>query len=317
MPVLSGCAVSRGEIDGFESLRLSNGLIEADILPGLGARIWNLRHNASATQWIWHNPKVGLQGFKAGDAYDDVWAGGWEELFPNDAPGVFDGRSLPDHGEWWSRSWEYEILEDTTAKASVVLRLESAASKTRCEKRITIEDGSKALKISYRIENLDDKPLRFLFKQHLALALGPEHRLELPGGKVELVDPAFGTRLTGIGPFDWPKAEGKDGRTVDLSALPAEDEDHREFVYVSDLPDGWCGAKNTRTGASIRLLFDRKIFPHTWLFMTFGGWRGLYTTVLEPCTNKPKDLEQALKLGQCAVLPGRKTLECEVTAELS
>ena len=48
---------------------------------------------------------VPLQASPIGAAYDDVWAGGWEELFPNDAPGAFEGRDLPDHGEWWTMAW--------------------------------------------------------------------------------------------------------------------------------------------------------------------------------------------------------------------
>jgi hypothetical protein len=38
------------------------------------------------------------------------------------------------------------------------------------------------------------------------------------------------------------------------------------------------------------------------LFLTYGGWRDCYTAVLEPCTNMPKDLAEAVHAGQSARL---------------
>ncbi len=47
--------------------------------------------------------------------------------------------------------------------------------------------------------------------------------------------------------------------------------------------------------------------PYVWFFLTYGGWRGLYTAVIEPCTNMPKDLAEAARLGQSARLePGEE-----------
>lgn len=308
---MNPCALSRRTIAGFDSLRLSNGLIEADIIPSLGGKVWNLMHIPSKTQWIWHNPNVNLKEVSTAANYDGNWAGGWEELFPNDAQGEFEGRTLPDHGEWWSRSWTAEVLEDSPEKTAVMLTLEGQAIKTRCEKLLSLEAGSNKLTVSYKIENLEAEAFHFLFKQHLALAVGPKHKIELPGGTVTPVDLAFSTRIKKRNAFSWP------GKDPDLSALPPAKENQREFVYVSGLPQGWCGARDLRTGAGLKLRFNRKIFPFTWLFMTYGGWRGLYTVVLEPCTNIPKDLNAALKRGACAELAPGKTLETTVSVELS
>lgn len=97
--------IVHGLVAGFESLTLQNGIVRAVVLPSLGGRVWELEDCRRGRQWIWHRPGVPLAATAPGDAYDDVWAGGWEELFPNDAPGPFDGRALPDHGEWWALPW--------------------------------------------------------------------------------------------------------------------------------------------------------------------------------------------------------------------
>ena len=54
-----------------------------------------------------------------------------------------------------------------------------------------------SLRVTYRIRSAEDRPFHFLFKQHLPVAITPSCRLLLPGGRVEPVDPAFGTSLHG------------------------------------------------------------------------------------------------------------------------
>jgi hypothetical protein len=291
---------------GREVWRLDNGRLRLDLLPAFGGRAWTLEDLERKAQWIWRNPKISLAAPKKGASYDDSWAGGWEELFPNDAAGEFDGRSLPDHGEWWSRSWEADVVEDSPKRASVRLRLGTRSVKAACEKIITLDAGAKSVHVRYRIENREKSPLRFMLKQHLAAAVSPGDRLELPGGTVHAVDPDFSTRLKMKAPQDWPAG---------IDVLPPAGTD-REFVYVADLPEGWAGVRR-QDGARLRMKFDRKMFPHCWFFMDFGGWRGNYVVVIEPCTNWPKDLTAAAAAGRCASLPPGGVLETAVEVELS
>lgn len=289
---------------GREIWRLDNGRLRADILPAFGGRAWTLEDLERKTQWIWRNPKVVLAVPAANASYDDCWAGGWEELFPNDAPGTFDGHALPDHGEWWSHAWTADVLEDTAHRASIRLRLETRSAKASCEKIVSLDAGAKNLHVRYRIENREKQPLRFMLKQHLAAAVRPGDRLELPGGTIHLVDPTFSTLLKKA-PAVWAS---------DFILPPAGRD--KEFIYVADLPEGWAGIRRA-DGAALRMNFDLKSFPHCWFFMDFGGWRGHYTVVVEPCTNWPKDLAQAAAAGRCASLPPGGVFETAVDVTLS
>ncbi len=311
------CSIGEGRLDHFEVIQLTNQLVKVDVLPELGGKVWSLWHVARNLQWLWQNPGNTLRTVRLGDSYDDNWAGGWEELFPNDAAGIFMGKDLPDHGEWWSQSWKWELAEQSPERVAIRLCLNGTVTHTRCEKWIALESNKPQLSVRYLITNLAPDSLSFLFKQHLAVAVSPSHRLELPGGKVTPVDLGFSSRIGAPGPFDWPMAKGKEEELVDLSVLPPEATGHREFVYVAQLPEGWCGIRDACTGAALRLRFSRETFPYTCIFMSFGGWRGLYTVVLEPCTNMPKDLGTAKRLGQCGVLAPQETMVCEVRAELS
>ena len=54
-----------------------------------------------------------------------------------------------------------------------------------------------------------------------------------------------------------------------------------------------------------------------WLFLSYGGWRDIYTAVLEPCTNMPKDLADAVRLGQSARLTPGEEFVTTVSVTLS
>jgi hypothetical protein len=137
----------------------------------------------------------------------------------------------------------------------------------------------------------------------------------LPGGAVRGVDASFSTLVNADESFPWPFAR-RDGIAIDLRAIPPESAHAKEFLYVSDLSQRWCGVEDLEHDAAIRLTFESEL-PFVWLFLSYGGWRNLYTAVLEPCTNMPKDLAQAAGLHQAARLEPGREFTTEVSVALS
>ena len=311
----NGATVTRGSVDGFETLVLENSKVRASIIPSLGGRVWELLDRVRERQWIWHRESVPPTAAPPGAAYDDVWAGGWEELFPNDAPAEFEGRVLPDHGELWTASWS---VSETSAGSEAVVRLvaDTAGRATSCVKEFRLPADSNTISVSYRIENCEAEAFHFLFKQHLPVAINPSCSLVVPGGRVTAVDSTFGSLLPGAGPFDWPLAESRDG-SYDLRVIPPRSSREREFVYISETVDGWCGVDDAAVGASLRLRYDQMKLPYLWLFLSYGGWRDCYTAVLEPCTNMPKDLGEATRAGQSALLEVGGVFQTTVSVTLA
>ena len=305
--------VTKTRVGAFDAFVIENALIRATVIPELGGRIWELLDRVRDRQWIWHREGVSLDAARSGGSYDDVWAGGWEELFPNDAPGEFEGQILPDHGEWWSTAWTVAAIVDG---AHAVLRLvaELHARNVSCVKEIRLARDSETIQVSYRIESMEKNAFHFLFKQHFPVAISRSCELTLPGGQVSAVDPAFGTLLPGPGPFPWPLAGHDEASAVDLRQVSATGTD-REFIYVSELGENWCGVDDLEARASLRMRFDDQL-PFVWLFLTYNGWRDCFTAVLEPCTNMPKNLNQAVRDGTSARLEPGKVFHTrvEVTA---
>lgn len=293
------------------ALTLSNANIRVVVEAGRGGAITELVGGPSGDRWLLHDP--GRRAGRANDypVYDDVWSGGFEELFPNDAPVTFDGRALPDHGELWNQP--FDVLSATPTV--VQLRRHCTSVPADLDKAIALDTAAAGLTIRYRLSSRADAPLWHLFKLHPALRVEAGDRLLLPGGVVTPVEPGFGP-LAGAGGHVWPVPEDEAGRPLDLSLVRDPVERFREFVYVSDLPEGWCGLRRTRTGETFRLEYPREVFPYCWLFITYGGWRDYHTVVLEPCTNVPKDLDEARARGSCAVLQPGEVKEWTVRLEI-
>jgi hypothetical protein len=280
---------------------LSNGRLRLVVDAERGGTITELVGGATGDQWLMNEPARRAAWPIGHSVYDDVWAGGFEELFPNDAPGVFDGRALPDHGELWNGA--FEVVH--ASPSALRLRRVCTTVPGAIEKAIELDAEVPAATISYRITSHGDGPLWYLFKLHAAMRVEAGDGVLLPGGMVTAVEPGFGSLAT-KGPWSWPVSQ------IALNEVRDARERFKEFVYVSNLPAGWCGVRRARTGESIRIEYPRDVFPHCWLFITYGGWRDYNTVVLEPCTNVPKDLPAAKANGTCAVLAAGEVKEFSV-----
>ena len=212
---------------------------------------------------------------------------------------------LPDHGEWWAKPWH--ISRSSVGEvASVRLSVSLSTINVACSKEYQLDADNAILKVIYSICSCESKPFHFLFKQHLPILITPDCRLSIPRGRVTAVDPSFSTIVPNQDEFDWPFVRNGDAVT-DLRRIPHQASRQQEFLYVKNLVAPWCGVDDIQRRASIRMNFNSNDFPFVWLFLTYGGWRGYYTAVLEPCTNLPKCLSEAVRLRQSARLdPGQE-----------
>ncbi|MBI4056157.1 MAG: DUF5107 domain-containing protein [Elusimicrobia bacterium] len=291
---------------------LENDLLRLEIFPTLGAKIYRLIHKPTDTNLLWNNSHIEPREVPLGSNYDDNFSGGWDELFPNDAPGMVEGKNLPDHGELWAQPWDVEIHRERSS-ATIHLTCLGTVTTTHMEKWVTLKAGSNVIHFRHKLTNLGAHPLKFLWKLHPAMAISPDHRIDVPGTTVEPVHPDW-SRIAGAGPHPWPLAPSREGSSLDLRRIPPAQDGTKEFVYVRGLKEGWCAITDTRKKLGFGLVFPKEVFTSVWLFMTFGGWRGHYTAILEPCTAYPKDLNTAIRTGNCGRLASGRSLEVEVKA---
>ncbi len=288
----------------FEPLRtteivLENAEVAIVIRPDLGGRIDRLFDKRTEHDWIWHPPQYDstqTRAIELGESFDQHWTGGWDEIFPNDAAGEFQGRQLVDHGEFWSQSWQ--VLEQEQSSLKLGLTCETVPVKV--EKTIRIDDAQ--IELGYAFQNLSDQPVSFLFKQHAAIAIESGDEIILPECDIEPAFLEFSRIIGQPGKTKFPTAIDKNGETVRLDRTPARSSQLQEFYYSSGLAIGQCGVRNPRSRSTLMMNFNLNEFPYVWMFQSYGGWNDYYVLVMEPCTTMPYDLEIAERNGTIATL---------------
>jgi hypothetical protein len=267
--------------------------LTVDVLPDLGGKILQIAHRGLGRSFLWHNPRQRLRRLPVGASYDDHFFGGWDDLLPNDVAESVGGENLVDHGELWTTP-----LVTAVEGAAVVLSGMLPISPLRFEKRIAIT-GDESLQVRYRLESLARRPLDILFKLHPALRISPGAEIRVPAVRATVGDPGF-SRFKGS--FAWPGEAG---------VVPALD-GTCEFLYLTELGRGECGLAHRAEDWRFELSFDREVFRYVWVFASYGGWRGLETLILEPCTAWPISLVESSKAGQCLRLEPRQSIETAV-----
>ena len=298
------------DLNGLKTVVLENRSLRIVVLPEAGSKIWQIVYKPLNVEILWNNPSVPAARHGIDDSYDDVWSGGWDELFPNDEAGAVNGYTLPDHGELWTGNWHAEPFEREGA-VGVYLRLKTPISNFLVEKTMLLRGDSAAFEIQYRFTNQGSHTFPFLWKLHPAFAVTARHRIDFPPMAV-LREPDFPGTLGDAPPiFPWPHATL--GNTpLDLRQVPDVDSGAVHFFYGTGLVSGWCGITNRANGLGCALSFDPDVLSSCWLFATHGGWRDLNVAVLEPATGYPFQMQSMIAEGRARRLGPGESLKTSV-----
>jgi hypothetical protein len=177
---------------------------------------------------------------------------------------------------------------------------------------LTLRPDDPVLHVAYEIASEGTAPFRFHWKSHPALPLGPGARLHLPVRRA-IDEPGFG-EVFAVSGFAWPHAPRADGTTRDLREVVAPGSGDVQFWYGVDLTAGQAAISYPEEGIGFGLRFDPAVLTSVWVFATAGGWRGLETVILEPCTGYHADLTTAIAHGTHHTLAPGDTLATTIEA---
>lgn len=293
---------------------LENDLLRVEVLPELGGKIWSIVYKPRDRELFWHHPDLAPRRVEPGSSFDDAFFGGWDEVFPNDAPVTLDGIAYPDHGEVWTAVCDWRVIEQSVEQVTIALTCTGAVTGASIERHLTLRADEPSLRVSYRVLNVSDAPLIFQWKLHPALNMGSNARIDIPARCFEL-DPEFAGEFAELG-GEWPLATGNNGEPIDLRIAPDPTSQATRFFYATELTDGWCSMTDLDDEIGIRFEFDRAVFPAVTVFGAYGGWQGLHTTILEPCTGYPYQLDQANAMSRVSVLASGGTFETAVALRI-
>jgi hypothetical protein len=291
---------------GLRALVLRNEHLVVTVLPELGGKVWQIEDRRSGRELLWHNPRIPARQVPFAAAYDDVFQGGWDVLFPNDVPESIAGEHYPDHGETWALPWTWSTGSDSDGSAWVRLEVHTPISACRLERTLTLAAGERSLQLTESVSNLGGTDMPFMWKQHLALAVEGAARVDLGARDMYVED--FGSPRAGTAGtmYRWPTLV-EDGVETDMAPTLPRSSRVAEFQYATSLDAGWCALTHD-DGVGVGLAFDPDVFRSCWLFSSFGGWRDLQVTILEPCSGYPISVADGIAAGTHRVLGAGETL---------
>lgn len=296
-----------------EGLVLENAALRVAVVPALGGHVAELVDRVGDRDMLWHNPRTPPRAAPYGAYFDDWWSGGWDEIFPSGDRGTLHDEPLPYMGELWCVPWEADASIDGD-RASIVASGFGTIAPARFERRISLFADEPVVRVHYRIENLDVRPLPYTWGIHPAFAVTPSYRIDHPGRSM-LVGVSSGPSMGVAGEeYRWPDlpdASQPSGMRDAGRVRPREDAVFGGH-WATDLPEGWLALTDTLTRRGVAIAFDPQVFPHAWLWQVYGGWRGHHHVALEPWTSRPMELEAAAAAGRARVLAPGEVLETDV-----
>jgi galactose mutarotase-like enzyme len=303
------------QVNGHEALTLENAHLRVTVLPEKGADIYELVYLPSGIDCLMKTP-AGLRPPAAEPAgFLDNYEGGWQELFPNANDACeYGGHAIPFHGEAALRPWRVEVRTEgdaPEARFSADMRL----LPFRLVKTLRLLADEPLLEAEYSVENIGEEPLHYIWGEHIVLGapfLEAGCRFEAAGGTImtlpDLYEPATATLAPGQR-GEWPYAEGRDGRSVDVRCVPGpEARSHDDFI-LGDLPEGRATVTNERLRLEVDLRWDRGCYRYLQVWTPYGGsdappLTGIYGLGIEPYVSR-FPLDRAVLAGEARVLaPG-------------
>ncbi|MGC8635245.1 MAG: DUF4432 family protein [Candidatus Limnocylindrales bacterium] len=311
---MSARLVRGWSVHGYDAWILENAALRVVVVPELGGKVLELVDKAGDRDLLWHNPRTPPRRAPYGAHFDDWWCGGWDEIFPTGDVARLHDEPLPYMGELWSVPWSVQEGAASPGSAAVTTLGYATIAPASLERRLELRGDEPVLRASYRLTNLDLRPLPYLWGIHPALAVSPDHRIDLPAERMLVgvsSDASLGTPGT---EYAWPNlpldARGEQAR--DMRRVPPREAAVFGGHWATRLRGGWASLTDVRTRRGLAIAFSLETFHAVWVWQVYGGWRGHYHVALEPWTGHPMQLDQARQAGTASELAPGQTKETGV-----
>ncbi|MEP6594909.1 MAG: hypothetical protein ABJA71_03135 [Ginsengibacter sp.] len=290
-------SISKSIHNGIEVFTIESDHLNVSVAPILGGKIISVYNKFLQKEFLWNNKNLPLAINPPGSEYDPNFWGAIDELILNDLPETIDSISYPDHGELWTTALQH-LFSDEKITVHATLEL----SGFYYSKTMHLDPHAPIIWLDYKIKNETDEQRHFLWKLHAALRIEPGDKLVTSAKHGKVVDPEY-SRFKTQNEFMWPSIEN-----TDASIIPPET-NTMDFFYLYDISRAEMQLLSKDDNYVFSYSYDKKVFPYQWYFASYGGFLNHYTVILEPCTNMPLSVNEAIEKQQCAILlPGQELI---------
>jgi hypothetical protein len=138
-----------------------------------------------------------------------------------------------------------------------------------------------------------------------------DFRIDTPAKRVVIVYSKPEDRLGKPGSsYVWPYAS-TDNAKEDMRLVKPPRSNTNDFHYATDLNEGWFAVTDRSRKEGFGMSFSPNAFRSLYMWLVYGGYRGLYFAVVEPWTGYPPSLAEAEKSGVYSELGPGEFLETD------
>ena len=286
--------------NGFDNVLIENDFILAVFVPALGSKMIRLINKETGTQFLL-DPQVKEKEFSNpgyGEEFSDKYAYGLDDCFPTVSSTIKDinvrGGGFPDHGELWSRPWNYRITDK-----EILFKIFGAREKYSIDKVVSLA-GNK-LTVKYSLKNLSNRSLNYIWCAHPLLRVTPGDKVILPFEVKELfLNESTDAEIGSFGDLlAWPIIE-KNKNGVDYSLVQDIDFGKAVKCFSDRLKFGYAGLHRVDCNETILFSFNPDEIKYLGVWLCYGGWpydsfKKQLTIALEPSSGRPDSLIEAIK----------------------
>jgi galactose mutarotase-like enzyme len=273
---------------GVNAIALESENLITVIVPEMGAKLVSLFDKRSQREWLVGPGNRPFQKVPYGSPFTEQDMSGWDEMFLTivacdyPAPGVHHGLSLPDHGEVWTLSWEVE----QATNERLTLSVNGPALPYRLTR--TAEYVSPfVLQLSYRLVNLGQEAMPYLWSAHPQFACGQSAEVIFPPQVTEVCNSlpeAYGWGIPETR-FGWKKAIKPNGDHVRIDQIGSPSQHQaRKFFVLPDVRADWSGLINRPSNDWLLMEWDSNLIPYLGLWIDEGAISAESVAAPEPMT---------------------------------
>lgn len=302
--------ISEDTLEGLRRITVRNGECEISLLPELGGKLIALRF-LDGPNALLSPPDFPYRRAEPFAPFDQFDTSGFDDCFPTvaecedpDDP----GRTLPDHGELWSRAHEVELHADGLG-VTTSIRLQSWPGRFVRSLRLQ----GHVVQLRYQVHNDGDRTRHVLWSAHPLLEASEGSRILLPGTVTHVrVESSAGNRL------------GKKGAKVPWQGLETtgpKSLGYADKLFAGPLRVGRAAFWNRAHDQTVGYAFSATENPWVGLWICQGGWPTSraskhYTVAVEPCGSPHDSLAEAAGVGECATAPAHGTVSWSMDVSL-
>lgn len=267
------------------------------VLPDKGADIYSVVDCASGIDvlfkapWGLRVPGMGLTGSSSKERWLESYSGGWQVLLPN------GGDECEQLGARWGYHGEAAIVPwdvVSASKDSARLRARLFTAPLVVERQVSVH--GRRLRLVEAVTNESSGDVEVMWSQHPAFGapfLEAGCLLSVPCKSFVADDRTPGTLFPAGSQHSWPVALAADGRTIDLSRVPAPGEGRSVLGYLTGFTSGFFAITNPRLRLGVGVRWPLEVFDRAWLWEEAGAttdwpWFGrAYVVAVEPATTIP------------------------------